>query len=175
MRIILKSQPNLKKYTITLATDISGRDGNEGLGLPGSGGELAGAGAGVAAGEGGDAVEVAGGAHGAPFLVVVVADVGADGHLVAVAVARPALAGGGAVGALAAGVVDRRLHLLVGRAGLAHAERRICTKEPPGQFKSGEALAFLVLQLRTNKWGNEGKKKKILPATRQGGGGVLAI
>ena len=98
-------------------------------GLPGAGGELAGAGAGVAAGDGGDAVEVAGGAHAAPHLVVAVADVGADGHLVAVAVARPALLGGGAVGPLAAGVVDRRLISLVGHARLAHAERRICTEE----------------------------------------------
>jgi hypothetical protein len=93
--------------------------------IPGAGGELAGPGAGVGAGEGGDAVEVAGGAHAAAALVVAVADVGADGHLVAVAVARRALGGGGAVGPLAAGVVDGRLHHLVGHARLAHAERRI--------------------------------------------------
>jgi hypothetical protein len=100
----------------------------DGLLLPGAGGELAGAGAGVGAGEGGDAAEVAGGAHGALALEVAIADVGADGHLVAVAVARPALRGLGAVGALAAGVVDRLLHHRVGGAGLAHAERRICAQ-----------------------------------------------
>lgn len=96
--------------------------------LPGAGGELAGAGAGVGACECGDTAEVAGGAHGAPALEVAVADVGADGHLVAVAVARPAHRGRGAVGALAAGVVNRLLHHCVGDARLAHAERRICAE-----------------------------------------------
>lgn len=137
-------------------------------GLPGAGGELAGAGAGVGAGERGDAVEVAGGARGAAALVVAVADVGADGHLVAVAVAGRALGGGGAVGPLGAGVVDRRLHRLVGHARLAHAERRVCCTRNDGtegersgwsvcvrvsllasscQYVIEKALAFLGLYL----------------------------
>ena len=98
-----------------------------GRGVPGSGGVLAGSGAGVCAGERGDAAEVAGGAHAGVLLEVAVAGVGAvcdDGDG---AVAWPVLRDLGAVGALAAGVVDGLLHRHRVRVALAHAEGRICS------------------------------------------------
>jgi hypothetical protein len=99
----------------------------ESVGLPRPGGELAGAGAGVGVCLVGEAAEVAGGADGAVLLEVAVDDVGADQRLHG-AVARPVLHGLGAVGALAAGVVDGLLQRRVRLAGLAHAPRAICRR-----------------------------------------------
>jgi hypothetical protein len=104
--------------------------------LPCAGGELAVAGAGVGAGDGGDAAEVAGAADGPVLLVVAVDDVVAHQRLLA-AVARPVLHGLGAVGALAAGVVDGLLHHRVWHAGLAHAERPLCRRIQKTKTRNG--------------------------------------
>jgi hypothetical protein len=104
--------------------------------LPCAGGELAVAGAGVGAGDGGDAAEVAGAADGPVLLVVAVDDVVAHQRLLA-AVARPVLHGLGAVGALAAGVVDGLLHHRVRHAGLAHAERTLCRRIQKTKTRNG--------------------------------------